>query len=334
MNGAILKAKNLTIGYHVDGNLQKALLSGLNFNVYQGDMICLMGPNGCGKTTLFRALSGLNKQLHGEITINDRLIDLYSPVEMASLVSVVLTDKIEVSDLTVKDIVTLGRYPYTNFWGQLSKKDKIKIEEAIKILNLELLADCFYEKLSDGQKQKVLIARALAQDTPILILDEPTTFLDIPKKMEIMQILKKISREKNVAVLFSSHDWDLVLETSTKVWLINENGELVDGMPEDLILKGVVGKCFSHNKFFFNQEIGCFKEKIHKGQGVYVYGISGKNRIWTIHALNKVGLEVYSELKENIPQVRVDHTCWVLNYNEKTYNCLSLEDLLNKLEVF
>lgn len=337
----ILETKNLAIGYRLPPAPPKVLIKNLNFQVYSGDMICLMGPNGCGKTTLFRTLSALSPRLNGQIIIDSKDIKDYDELDLAKKISIVLTEKLDLINISVEELIALGRFPYTNFFGKLSGNDQKRINETIELLNFQHLRKENFNQLSDGQKQKVLIGRALAQDTPIIFLDEPTTFLDIPKKIEIFQLLKRIARNNNIAVLFSSHDWEMVLEMATKVWLINESGKLVDGLPEDLILNGEIEKCFDHPQFTFDPLRGNFKtQKEHKKHGkhrdtaVCVLGSSKIKLIWTIHVLEKVGLSVYTEQRDNIPTIEIDHSGWLLTIGNKTINCLSLEDLLIKLGTF
>lgn len=331
----VLETKNLNIG-HRDPKSGKinTILENLNFKIYRGDMICLMGPNGCGKTTLFRSLAGILPYFTGEILIKDRPICQYSRNDFAKLVSIVLTDRIEISRMTVEEIVALGRFPYLSFLGRLTKFDQMKIDNALEILGLVDMKLKQITELSDGQKQKVFIARALAQDTPILLLDEPTTFLDIQRKMEILSLLKKISREKKVATLFSSHDWELALELSTRVWIVDNEGKLRDGMPEDLILNGDLESCFENNQFEFDRGQGKFKEKISKIFTVNIAGTDEVRLFWAQHALNKVGVEVRRINSVDRPLINVMKNKWELKMNGNSHYFLNLTELLNALKIF
>src|SRR3989339_1126438 len=229
----IITAKNLKVGYG-----QLTVLENINFSIYPGDMICLMGHNGCGKTTILRTLSRFLQKLDGEIDVKNKAIDKWSDLDYAKIISIVLTEKASDTHLLVNDLIELGRYPYTNFMGKLGSPDKKIVDQAIELLGISHLLSKKVDELSDGQRQKVFIARALAQDTNILLLDEPTTFLDLPGKLEILGILKKIAIEKKVAVLFSSHDWQLILELASWIWLIDQKGFLKAGVPEDFIISG------------------------------------------------------------------------------------------------
>ena len=279
----LIRAHSLEIGH------TSSILKGLSFEIFAGELICLMGANGCGKTTLLRTLAGLIPVLNGEIWVQDWPLANYVPSSLAQLISVVLTDKVYLPRLTARQVVAMGRYPYSNIWGGLKRRDRILVEESLEFLHCFDIADLFFETLSDGQKQKVMIARALAQDTPIIFLDEPTTFLDMPHRLELIRLLKEIAQRKNKALLFSSHDWELALSMIEKVWLIDKDGNLKKGLPEDLILNGTVGEIFSTPYFCFDQHSGSLCEKIDYCREISVEGADSVQRTWTIHALKKAG---------------------------------------------
>ena len=330
----ILTAKELAIGY---GKTEKGcILRGLNFDIYPGDMICLMGHNGCGKTTLLRTISRLTSPIHGQIKIRDRNIFEYGSNEFAGLLSVVLTDKIDMTNMSVFEVVALGRYPHTNMWGKLTRTDKKIIMDSLEILGIVDLAGNQMEELSDGQRQKVFVARSLAQDTPILLLDEPTTYLDLPGKLEILRLLGKIVREKKVAVLFSSHDWQLVLEMVGWIWLVGGDNKLRVGVPEDLILSGDFENCFRHDKFIFNRQTALFQERKEQMNHVCLCGNDEDGIIWTGHALKKENFMIDEMHKNDSPLIYVNSSkqgcVWILKKNgaEKTLN--SIEDLLVNLK--
>jgi len=215
------------------------------------------------------------KKLDGDIFVKDRAIDKWRDLDYAKILSIVLTEKASDTHLLVNDLIELGRYPYTNFMGKLGSPDKKIVDQAIELLGISHLLSKKVDELSDGQRQKVFIARALAQDTNILLLDEPTTFLDLPGKLEILGILKKIAIEKKVAVLFSSHDWQLILELASWIWLIDQKGGMKAGVPEDFIINGDFEKCFHHPQFVFDDEIGIFKDvfkdlKLKEGDAIEI----------------------------------------------------------------
>ena len=324
----IITAKNLKVGYG-----QAVILENINFSIYPGDMICLMGHNGCGKTTILRTLSRFLKKLDGEIYVKDQAIDKWSDLDYAKILSIVLTEKVSESNLLVKDLIDLGRYPYTNFMGTLDDTDKLIVDQAIELLGISNLLAKKVDELSDGQRQKVFIARALVQDTSILLLDEPTTFLDLPGKMEILRILKKIAIEKKVAVLFSSHDWQLILELASWIWLIDQKGFLKAGVPEDFIISGDFEKCFHHPQFIFDNEIGIFKEKKEHEFMVTLVGGGDKQRIWTKHLLRKEAFKVLECNTYGYPVIEIisdkeGADYWEISQNSKRIKVNTLEELL------
>lgn len=288
--GYLLETKDLSVGYE-----SNAILEGLSLNVLPGDLICLMGPNGSGKSTLLRTLVGLNKSLKGDVFIDGKNTKQIEPKELSKLVSIVLTERGTTQGLTVEDIVRLGRFPHTNMWGKLEEKDRRIVKQSIELLNLEKLRGTLADELSDGQLQKVFIARALAQDTPIIILDEPTTFLDIANKMELMSVLERISREKNKALIFSSHDWELALEMCPKAWLIDSNDKIRTGAPEEFLYSGTMQKLFMHEKFYLNNQNGRFCELKSMNKEIRFSCDNAVVFEWTSHALSKVAYKVSEE---------------------------------------
>lgn len=209
---------NLHIGYHN----RPVVFSNISFSAQPGDMIALLGVNGIGKSTLLRTLSGLQPALSGEIVIGGKNLSQTTAPERATLVSVVLTEKLIIDNITVRNLIALGRSPYTGWLGQLTKEDEQLIGEIIALLKLENLQHKFFNELSDGEKQKVLIARALCQQTPVIILDEPTAFLDFRNKRDILQTLRNICNTLHKTVILSTHDIEAALEYCNKCWVMTE----------------------------------------------------------------------------------------------------------------
>lgn len=236
----LMEFKNLKVGF---GGCQ--ILSQLNGCINQGELIALMGINGVGKSCLLKTLSGLHPSMSGEIYFQDKKLSDLGPRERSLSLSVVLTEKPAVDYLRVFELIALGRSPHTNFWGELNKLDEEIIFKVLELLDIVELKNRFFDGLSDGQKQKVLLARALAQEPSLLILDEPTTYLDIPSKVELMNLLLKISREKNMAVLFSTHDLNLIEDIVDQVWLIEKEGNLIQKSPKDMKSSGLYLKNFN-----------------------------------------------------------------------------------------
>jgi iron complex transport system ATP-binding protein len=202
-----------------------------------------MGVNGVGKSTLLRTLSGFQPALKGCMYMLDRSMNDYATHELAQAVAVVLTDKPDVEHLTVRELVALGRTPYTGFWGKLTASDCRAVEQAMESIHIETLADRLVNTLSDGERQKALIAKALAQETPIIILDEPTAFLDFPSKIELMQLLRDLCRQLGKTIFLSTHDVELTLRICDRLWLMNRDGIVIHA-PDELSGTGILEEFF------------------------------------------------------------------------------------------
>ena len=224
----------------------------INAGINSGELTCLLGANGIGKSTLLRTLSAFQPKLSGEIFIQGQEIEQYKDKELSMAISVVLTEKCEVRNMTVTELVGLGRTPYTGFWGTLDEDDKQIVERSISLVKIEKLADRMVHTLSDGERQKVMIAKALAQETPIIFLDEPTAFLDFPSKVEMMQLLHRLSRQTNKTIFLSTHDLELALQIADKIWLMDKMNGVIIGTPEDLSLNGSLSAFFAHKGIIFD----------------------------------------------------------------------------------
>ena len=238
---AILEIDNLSIGYD-----KKPLFENLSFNTSEGQILFVMGSNGSGKSTLLKTLSNLTPPLSGSISLKGKETRDYSSIDFAKKVSVLLTDKPNLNVMNVKEVISLGRFPHTSFWGSLNTKDKKIIDETIELLKLQHLTKKNYNTLSDGQKQKVLLGRTLVQNSPLIILDEPTSFLDVPRKNEFSEILKFLVEKQNKTIILSSHDWDFALKNAHSLLFLGADGHYKKGLPED---------------FYFNQDFRDFLEK-------------------------------------------------------------------------
>ena len=252
----ILTTSNLSIGYKTK-NAENAIAKNLNINLSEGKLISLVGANGIGKSTLLRTLTGIQKPLSGIVFLNNKDIQTYDSIELAQNLSVVLTERLPSSNLTIFELIALGRQPYTNWIGKLSNDDLEKVNNAIELTQIEHLSDKKHYEISDGQFQKVLIARALAQDTPLIILDEPTTHLDLLHKVSVFKLLKKLSKETNKCILFSTHDIDLAIQLSDEMIVMTETTFEQDE-PCNLISKGVFDTLFKNENIYFDAEKGKF----------------------------------------------------------------------------
>ena len=244
--------ENLTIGYASKKN-RKTVASGINASLDSGHMTCLIGPNGVGKSTLLRTLSAFQPPLEGKVYIHGKDLATLKEKKLAKMVGVVLTAKPDVQNMTVEEMVGLGRSPYTGFWGTLTDDDKAVVDEAIDMVGIRPLASRMIQTLSDGERQKVMIAKALAQQTPVIFLDEPTAFLDYPSKVEMMQLLHRLSRTADKTIFLSTHDLELVLQIADTVWLMSESGRLDTGTPHELADSGALSNFVEKKGIVFDR---------------------------------------------------------------------------------
>ena len=221
----MITLKNLVVGYP-DGRHTRQLNHAANEEAHDGMLTCLIGANGAGKSTLLRTIAGFQLPLEGTVVLGGDDVRALSPRQRAERMAVVLTDRPDVMCTTVWEMVATGRAPFTGFWGRLSGKDRGIVTRSLRLVGIERMADRTVASLSDGERQKVMIAKALAQQTPVVLLDEPTAFLDYPSRVEVMQLLLNIAHEEHKTVLLSTHDLDLALQTADRLWLFEkERGE-------------------------------------------------------------------------------------------------------------
>ncbi|MCF6181479.1 ABC transporter ATP-binding protein [Lutibacter sp.] len=252
----IIKTTNLSIGY-TSKKHQKIIASNLNITLEEGNLVCLLGENGIGKSTLLRTLTKVQPAINGTIFINQINLNEISNLNLSKQLSVVLTEKLPESSLTVFELVALGRQPYTNWVGQLNAKDIEIVEMALKETNTKQLAQAKYYQLSDGQLQKVLIARALAQNTAIIVLDEPTAHLDIHHTIETFTLLKKLAKEFGKTILISTHEINLALQLADQLWLMTPQ-KFVTGKTNDLIENNQLNTLFNSDLIHFNKKLKQF----------------------------------------------------------------------------
>lgn len=329
----LLESKDLAVGYLKGRSDEVVLHRNINVQLQCGEFACLLGPNGAGKSTLIKTLSGFIKRISGSVSVNGKMLDAYKRGEMAKVVSVVLTEKLQVPNMTVFDLVALGRTPYTDFFGSLSKHDKTLVLEAIDDVGLNGFANRQLVCMSDGERQKAMIAKALVQDTPLIILDEPTAFLDLPSKIEIVQLLKKLAKEKNKGILLSTHDLDLALQLADKIWLLAQGRDLEAGIPEDLVLANGFRRFFEKEGILFDNESGSFKVERNQLKTIRVVG-TGIEYKWLSHALNRTGYKTTND-KDVYPHIEIDKqsgNAYVLHQNDGTKHRLrTIEDLLAQI---
>lgn len=249
--------RNLVTGYS-PGRDPNVVTCGISASLRSGELTCLLGPNGVGKSTLLKTLSSFLPPLDGDITLLGRPLRSYSNTARSRLIGVVLTDRVSLDNMSARELAGLGRTPYTGFWGRLSADDKAIVDEALELVGISGLADRMVDTLSDGERQKVMIAKALVQQTPVIFLDEPTAFLDYPSKVELMQLLLSLSRDHGKTIFMSTHDIELALLTADKVWLIDKPHGVATGTPEDLALDGSLARYFERDGVKFDMSTGMF----------------------------------------------------------------------------
>ncbi len=247
----ILATENLTIGYpHKKANFE--VQKNLNLNLKSGTLTCILGNNGIGKSTLLRTIAGMQKALSGDVFIHKKNSKNYSPVSLSKHISLVLTEALPPSNLSVYELVALGRQPYTNWLGKLTDLDKEIIAKALKQTQVTTLAPKKIHELSDGQKQRVMIARALAQNTDIIILDEPTVHLDIHHKIAILKLLNNISKTLNKSILIATHEVNFALQLADELWLMYPD-KCIIGPPKSLIKNNTLQELFKSNLIKFDE---------------------------------------------------------------------------------
>lgn len=332
---SILSTQNLTIGYQ-SGNKAKIISKNLNLNLNSGQLVCLLGPNGAGKSTLMRTLAGLQPALSGEIMLGGQMLLDFKPSELAKELSLVLTERIEAGNLTVNEVVSLGRTPYTGWLGTLNSLDQEKINWALTVTETAAYRDRRIHQLSDGERQKVMLARALAQDTNLIILDEPTAHLDLPSRVEMMHLLHTLARQTNKAILLSTHELDLALQAADQLWLMKQDGEMTTGVPEDLVLNGAFESAFAKTGFYFNRSSGTFT--IHQEEVSFHMTLSGNSDIvfWTKRALQREGIGTNNP-ESSAPEIAVTEQSneiqWKLNWYGTESNYTKLETLIDAIRL-
>lgn len=242
-NSAAFSLYHITTGYR-SRHATHVVASDINATLPQGQLTCLLGPNGAGKSTLLRTLAAFQPPLAGEILLEGRPLASYTTQELATRIGIVLTERPNIQGMTVAELVAMGRSPYTGFWGQLHDDDLAQVEEAIRLVGIENLRRRNVNTLSDGERQKVMIAKTLAQQTPIILLDEPTAFLDYPSKVEVLLLLRRLAHQMNKTIFLSTHDLELALQTADNLWLLAAGEPLLIGTPGELAESGALPRFF------------------------------------------------------------------------------------------
>ena len=334
MTEAILTARTLSIGYTSGRRPPRVVARDIDVSLDAGDFVCLLGPNGAGKSTLLRTLAGMQPPLNGRVEIAGRNIAKMSATEIAQALSVVLTDRVSVGAMTVRDLVGLGRHPHTDWIGRFAPDDEQAVTWAIRAARAGDLEHRNVAELSDGERQRVMIARALAQQPDLMILDEPTAFLDLPRRVEIMALLRDLAHTTRKAILLSTHDLDLALRCADRIYLLPSEGALQTGAPEDLVLNGAFESAFGSDDVRFDADSGAFRLTPERGQATVSVSGQGRRAHWTKRALERAGFQVDdAESGCRIDVVNGTDGSWRFERGETTRNFHSIYDLIEALKV-
>ena len=254
----IINTKSLSAGYRKRKSVT-TVLRNVDLELHEGELVSLLGANGAGKSTLIRTICGLQPALAGRVMVGDKDVERLTPRQLSKTIALVTTERTFAGGLTVSELVGLGRHPHTGFLGRLDEHDRQIVATAIEKVGISHKSESYVAELSDGERQKVMIAKALAQETPVIFLDEPTAFLDFPSKIEMMQLLWRLSRQTHKTIFLSTHDLDLALQIADRVWLMDREQGITVGTPEDLTLDGRLARFFQRKGMAFNSANGLYE---------------------------------------------------------------------------
>ncbi|HLT08720.1 MAG TPA: ABC transporter ATP-binding protein [Cyclobacteriaceae bacterium] len=323
----ILQGRDVAVGYR-QGKAIRWVVKNLSFSLQSAKLTCLLGPNGVGKSTLIKAIMGQNLPVKGEISYKGKPIGQLSPRDMARNVSVVLTDRISPGNLTVRQLVALGRIPFTSWLGSMSPEDEQAVQKALDATHIGYIENRKVSEISDGQLQKTMIARALAQDGKLIILDEPTAHLDLVNRLEIMQLLRDIAHTQQKAILVVTHDLDIAVETADEFWLMPCGGPVVIGRPEDLILSGAINQLLPDGKLQFSPTTG----KVQAIMAEETIPVDGPEEVaqWLRMALRKQNMLPSNALRLSVTKDPVSFLIYRKETKEQFY---TIEETLNALQL-
>ena len=322
----IIQGKDLCIGYRT-GKKEKIVHKHLNFELQTSELTCLLGANGAGKSTLLRTLSASQASLGGELLVLDKPLNEYTEKERSRTIGVVLTDKTFAGGLSVYELIALGRQPHTGFFGRLNKDDRRIIEEAMENVGIAHKAKSYTAELSDGERQKVMIAKALVQECPLILLDEPTAFLDVVSRIEIMHLLHRLASEQQKAILLSTHDIEQALVLSDRLWLLSREKGLLSGVTEDIILSHQMENLIPHKNIRFDYNYGVYYPTICGKREVYIECENQTLLHWTTNALNRHGYQCVTHgCDTKLTVLSPTEIHWTENNETRIYS--SFEELL------
>ncbi len=330
----LLHTADLKVGYAQKSGPDNILLEQLNLDVSAGELITLIGPNGCGKSTLIRTLSGLIPKLHGVVDIKGCRDTTLTHIEKSQLMGIVLTDPVYERNMTIYDLVALGRFQHTNWLGRLQNTDKTSIHEAIEQVGLDKMVHKKLNEISDGERQRAMIAKVLAQDVDLVILDEPTAHLDLPNRMEMLLLLRQISHESGKGILLSTHELGLALQVSDIVWMVSRGQKLSQAIPEDLILSGELDKTFGNEQIGFHPFSASFELIPNKPIGAFVVG-DGLVTACVIRMLKRLRIAMAQDETAGTINIRVDEQNQLINVDAGSQHqfttMIELQDFLTSL---
>lgn len=301
----IISLDGFSIGHQKDN----ALLSRLNLTVNRGEMVALIGRNGTGKSTLLKSMIGLLEPLDGACLLDGLPLTEYTLLQRARRLSFVSSQITQLPALTVSELVALGRMPYTGWMGRMSSEDKALIKQALDEVQMASFSKRKLDCLSDGERQRAMIARAFAQDTPLMVLDEPTAFLDIPNTFELIRLLSRF-RNGGRSIVYSTHDLEMAMQCADKMWVIHED-RILEGAPEDLGLSGLFDELFSKSGIQYDEQAGRFHFPINVKGSVRLEGEQGLALIWTRNTLDRLGFSLENGAEQLIKvESRRDGYSW------------------------
>jgi len=296
----MLRLENLTVGYKTRDKCTE-VATDISLQLDEGELICLIGPNGAGKSTLMRTVAAMQQPLAGQVLLRGQNIHRLDARSRAKLLGVVLTERATAGLLTVRDMVALGRYPFTGWSGKLSSNDHQHVETALDSVGALAFANRFVAELSDGERQRVMLARALAQEPALLVLDEITAFLDLSGRVSVMHLLRKIARESRCGILVSTHDFELAVQIADKLWLVKGDLDVQAGSPEALAYCGAFDDLFSTEKLVFDKSRGGFRMASLSSRKVRLLGVSETGELsllWTTRLLDRLGFQLCEQQDE------------------------------------
>ncbi len=292
MEKTVLHIENLTNGLSLSRGKKLVLQENLHLRLQSGQFVCLLGPNGAGKSTFLRILMGFQPALAGTISYDEQKLKDISLKELSHLAAVVLTDRFSDPYLTAMDVISLGRYPYGSLIAKLNTEDTHVIQQIVNTLNIGDLMEKVFRQLSDGEKQKVLIARALVQDTPFIFLDEPIAFVDSPGRIEIMEMLSDIAHKHHKGILMTTHDIETALEYADILWLMNRGKPIETGIPEDLAMQGKINDYFDKKAIQFDRFSARFRLQDKKTSATLFIKNNSLETFWLWKALSRKGFKL------------------------------------------